>query len=486
MENQDFEKKEEDKEPEKIVKEIHHHHHYGRSRFGAGRLFFGIIIILIGFMYLGRSLGILPVSIGINLWQYWPLAIILAGLSILSGRGIIMSLANAILVLFAAALIYQMFFTSQAPLKTTPILIEKNMEASSTALTVKAGAGKFSFNGGSNSLISGELKSNVMQISADTSLSGNVEKVFLTGKGSWNGGRGVNEMDLKLSPDEPFDLNFDLGASETKMDFTDVDVNDLEINIGASKFDLIIGDKAESAKVNISAGASAINISLPKNVGVKLKIDSGLSSKEISDFTQTGDGSYESTNYAFTEKKIDMNINAGASSIKIGWYAGNKIGMKFNEAEARLLAEKYCVKGGETVSPGNYNEETKTWWFDANLNATKPGCNPACVVSEETGKAELNWRCTGLIVPEVSAADAIRELFRKKYPKYASTISVKIGKETMSHARGSVSFVTGAPGGIFLAAKIDGAWTLVYDGNGAISCTLSNYGFPEDMLSDCY
>lgn len=70
------------------------------------------------------------------------------------------------------------------------------------------------------------------------------------------------------------------------------------------------------------------------------------------------------------------------------------------ESEAKAIAEKSCIKGGEALGAGAYNEITKTWWFDANLNATQPGCNPACVVSEETKTAEINWRCTGLIAPE--------------------------------------------------------------------------------------
>lgn len=69
------------------------------------------------------------------------------------------------------------------------------------------------------------------------------------------------------------------------------------------------------------------------------------------------------------------------------------------EAEARAIAEKSCIKGGEALTVGTYNDITKTWWFDANLNATRPGCNPACVVNETTKTAEINWRCTGLIPP---------------------------------------------------------------------------------------
>ena len=67
-----------------------------------------------------------------------------------------------------------------------------------------------------------------------------------------------------------------------------------------------------------------------------------------------------------------------------------------SEAEARVIAEKSCIKGGEALDLGIYNENSKTWWFDANLNASRPGCHPACVVSVETKTAEINWRCTGL------------------------------------------------------------------------------------------
>jgi heat shock protein HslJ len=70
------------------------------------------------------------------------------------------------------------------------------------------------------------------------------------------------------------------------------------------------------------------------------------------------------------------------------------------EVEARALAEVSCVKGGEALGAGTYNPNSKTWWFDANLNATQPGCNPACVVFEETRTTEINWRCTGLIPAE--------------------------------------------------------------------------------------
>jgi|GEM_PF-1218922 plastocyanin len=75
--------------------------------------------------------------------------------------------------------------------------------------------------------------------------------------------------------------------------------------------------------------------------------------------------------------------------------------------DAKVIAEKTCIKGGEALSGNSfYNENSKTWWFDANLNATQKGCNPACVVSEETRTAEINWRCTGLISPQTNGPES--------------------------------------------------------------------------------
>lgn len=152
------------------------------------------------------------------------------------------------------------------------------------------------------------------------------------------------------------------------------------------------------------------------------------------------------------------------------------------ETDARVIAAKSCIKGGESINPGTYNENSKTWWFDAHLKEKKDGCNPACVVTEKTKQAEINWRCTGLIVP---VQDTLKDLFAKKYPKYAETISVKVEKEQGDFARGTVSFEAGKPGGIFLATKINGEWQIVHDGNGQIPCSLSTYKFPADMLADC-
>ncbi len=76
--------------------------------------------------------------------------------------------------------------------------------------------------------------------------------------------------------------------------------------------------------------------------------------------------------------------------------------------EALTIAEASsdCSMAGVLIDEINYNANTKTWWIDLERvpELEKDGCSPACVVSEETKTAEVNWRCTGLL-PKDETAD---------------------------------------------------------------------------------
>jgi hypothetical protein len=79
---------------------------------------------------------------------------------------------------------------------------------------------------------------------------------------------------------------------------------------------------------------------------------------------------------------------------------------KLSEADARRIAEQSdCAKQGAIKETEGYNPNSDTWWF--RLDAAKGGCYPACVVSAASKTAEINWRCTGLMQPQGTAAPQI-------------------------------------------------------------------------------
>ena len=66
------------------------------------------------------------------------------------------------------------------------------------------------------------------------------------------------------------------------------------------------------------------------------------------------------------------------------------------EQALEIAVNSDCVIEGSFTGESSYNGNTNTWWFELSVEGYE-NCAPACVVSEQTGVAEINWRCTGLI-----------------------------------------------------------------------------------------
>jgi hypothetical protein len=72
--------------------------------------------------------------------------------------------------------------------------------------------------------------------------------------------------------------------------------------------------------------------------------------------------------------------------------------MSYDEA-VKIAQKSECTEKGELTADHFYNNNSKTWWINLKMKDEfkKEFCNPACVVSEDSKTAEINWRCTGLL-----------------------------------------------------------------------------------------
>lgn len=99
----------------------------------------------------------------------------------------------------------------------------------------------------------------------------------------------------------------------------------------------------------------------------------------------------------------DLPKNDDMLVVPVFFEQGDEAPSSFGRESAFLIAResKECSNAGILTDKIVYNENSKTWWIDLERmpELEKDGCNPACVVSEETRTAEVNWRCTGLREP---------------------------------------------------------------------------------------
>ena len=77
------------------------------------------------------------------------------------------------------------------------------------------------------------------------------------------------------------------------------------------------------------------------------------------------------------------------------------------EEAIEIAGNSECIEKGSLIDQHTYNPNSHTWWIDLEMKEEfkKDYCDPACVVSEWTKTAEINWRCTGALPPETEEED---------------------------------------------------------------------------------
>ena len=314
------------------VREIHHHHYERRGR-GLGRFFWGLFVIFLGLVFLAQAIGFVGgVDAGQFFARFWPVFIIFAGVSMLARGNWISKIISVILVIILFAVMGVLVFapnighfgsfsfrTSQ-PATVQAISVDKDTGMQTAEVAVSAGAGQINISGGSDKLVTGSLESNISQIDTSSAILGTNQSVNLKANGKWfNLGDWKNNLNLQLTTSTPLALSVSAGSSSTNLDLKDVQIARLDVDAGASSLNVDFGDKVSGVTAAIHAGASSVTITVPKTMGVKLSLKGGLSSKNISDFNQTGPESFQSINYGAAPGKIDLSIDAGVSSITVKW-----------------------------------------------------------------------------------------------------------------------------------------------------------------------
>lgn len=80
----------------------------------------------------------------------------------------------------------------------------------------------------------------------------------------------------------------------------------------------------------------------------------------------------------------------------------------------------------------------------------------------------------------------IKQALVAKHGSSANELTITVSKIEGGYASGGASASAG--GGMWFAAKVNGSWKLVWDGNGTISCNdIAPYPqFPTDMIPECW
>lgn len=303
----------------------------------AGSVFWGLLLIALGVLFLLENLDIVQLHLE-NVWQLWPLLIVGVGVSLLNLKGALGVVVNVLLIAAALGLAI-IGVTNESGLRLTAqeatvrgdghssALVEQEDDSvKRLAVDIKTGALELLLgsNPEADKLVEAELHgSKDFTLDTRTEVSGETQQTYLTTSGKSVNVATVNErnsLHVDVARNLPTSLKIDAGASSVKGDLSELRLNELTLDTGASSVDLKLGDKENELNVAIDTGVSSITLRIPKLTGVRVEYDGGLSSTNFAGLDKKENGLYESTGYESAEKKITISSDIGVSSFKIVRY----------------------------------------------------------------------------------------------------------------------------------------------------------------------
>jgi hypothetical protein len=297
-----------------------------RRRINVGAIFWGMLLVVVGTLILLDNFNVLDVELS-NAFQLWPLAIIAIGLSILSLKGWVATFISTVFVIISLAAViivtttgYTGFNRSDATYTTS---ITQRSDIQNARVEVKAGAGKLVIGSESNQseVVTAQLESTHASLRENSWRDGDTQRVEIgiSDSSNWWIGNWHNDLFVQLSESLPMELAVNAGASTVDADVSNVQLSRLNMDVGASTTTLTLGDKADELNVNIKAGASSLTVRVPRDAGVSVRTQGGLSSSNFDGLQEVGDR-YETEGFTDAQKKITIDAEVGAASFRLQRY----------------------------------------------------------------------------------------------------------------------------------------------------------------------
>ncbi|MFZ1519776.1 MAG: DUF5668 domain-containing protein [Ignavibacteriaceae bacterium] len=300
-------------------------------------IFWGVFLITIGGLILLGNLTDLNFTWH-SAWNFWPMVLVLIGVSILVknqiGKSIVAGLAALVLALTMYASVsattnlidddFEINFEGEEAVYDTTNFSQEYSDSVKTAtLNFSAGAGGFKILTPTDKLIDFMTEGSLNNYSLDRNDFESHSEINFEMKNNrikLKNKNYKNSVEMSLNKNPEWALNFEVGAASVDLDLTQYKVTSLDVGMGAAAFNVKLGNLVDVTRIKIDAGASDIDILIPDSVGCEINSEAALSSRNYEGFKKVDNDLYRSENFDKYQKKIYIEIDCGVSSIDVKKY----------------------------------------------------------------------------------------------------------------------------------------------------------------------
>ncbi|MGN0033759.1 MAG: hypothetical protein ACI358_08315 [Candidatus Limimorpha sp.] len=195
-------------------------------------------------------------------------------------------------------------------------------EVRNAELKVEYGAGDIKMLGSCPNLVEATNNSDFFRQSMSVGYDGDKAKIKFSGEGETlkDINKSTNRFELALSHEPVWKFDFEVGACNAELDFSDYKVSDIGFESGACSVDMKIGTLCNMTKIEIETGVSEITIRVPKSAGCRIKSEAALSKKDFPGFEKIRDGVFETPGYAESEQTVIIELSCALSDVSVKRY----------------------------------------------------------------------------------------------------------------------------------------------------------------------
>ncbi len=261
------------------------------------RIFWGVLLIMAGGLLLLDRTNLFR----FNVWNlFWPMVIILIG----------------------GWMITKNFLPGQKlenEVRTYPV-----GQIETANITLKHGAGRLVLSPGSDSqhLFEGDFFGGI--IVEDYKAGINADMILRPAFDSLNrfdgfpGNEGL-KWDIRFNNRVHYKFILKTGAGDHTFNFRDLNVSEIDLDTGASATKITLPAHTPFTNLRVNAGAASVEVIVPNGVAAEIKINSGLSGKnvDLNRFSQIAPDHFRSRDFDQAEYRANIQISGGVGSFSV-------------------------------------------------------------------------------------------------------------------------------------------------------------------------
>lgn len=195
-------------------------------------------------------------------------------------------------------------------------------DADAVKVAIEMGAGELDVSGGASELLQASFTYNVEEMNPRATYTG--DRLVVRDSGVEGGFASLfdldefrNEWDLKLNEDVPMQMTIDLGAGRSNLELGALHLTGFNISGGAGNVTIdLTGDWQDDLDARIAGGLGNIHVRVPRDVGVSIKVETGVGSVDANGLAKNG-STYTNDAYGVSDVTLRIEIEAGVGRINL-------------------------------------------------------------------------------------------------------------------------------------------------------------------------